>query len=114
MRGKKHDWSRIDWTMRTSEIVRETGINQTTVSHARRRYAPETCGQAARAYDWGGVDWKKSTGAIARELDCDPHMVSTWRRRLAPQTLAPSVSMMRKRAAIKRIAELEEWEWGWE
>jgi len=43
---QKYDWSVIDWTKTNSEIIYQTGASTSTVSSARRKYAPGT--QATR------------------------------------------------------------------
>lgn len=41
-RGLKRDWFSIDWSQSTTEIARKTGTTIYNVSHARRKYAPDT------------------------------------------------------------------------
>jgi hypothetical protein len=40
---RKHIWSTVDWSLRTIDIAAQLGIKPTTVSMARKKFAPETC-----------------------------------------------------------------------
>jgi len=36
------DWRTVDWTLANKDIIAATGADKSTVSHARRKYAPHT------------------------------------------------------------------------
>ena len=40
--GKRVDWSKTDWTLKTSRISKEIGVSISAVCHNRKRYAPDT------------------------------------------------------------------------
>lgn len=47
---RKAMWEGIDWSKRSQQIMKETGKSASTVSIARRRYAPETMPKRSTIY----------------------------------------------------------------
>lgn len=83
-RGPTIDWSRVDWSLPTSDIARQLGVRCPTVSKARRRLAPQTVHQTP---DWATVDWSMPTATIAAVMRTSRSAAVEARRTYAPQTL---------------------------
>ena len=80
-------WYGVDWKKGNSEIAKKLGVTPATVSHRRRRYAPET-----RAHRWHKgqvVDWKKKqpNRILAKEVGCSASTIAQWRQQQSPETV---------------------------
>ena len=98
-------WKTYDkWHLTTSEIMADTGAEQSVVSKSRRRWAPETVNakfaNVAR-YDWASVDWSKRTKDIMAELGCSAASVARARSRYAPHTKTDQATIA-KRGKVRR------------
>lgn len=97
-KNMKHDWSTADWSKPNVVLAREFAAETSTVSKARRRFAPKTVrpkGVAAkkiavappkRGFDWSTVDWKEKNRDIAESLGASYSTVAAARGRHAPHS----------------------------
>jgi hypothetical protein len=79
--NRKHQrWGSVNWDRPTSDIAKEMGVTQTTVSQVRRRLAPDTMQPRPKAFDWSRIDWSMRNRDIALETGKSPATVSAKRK----------------------------------
>ena len=96
VKGRKpeRDWSKIDWSLSTTELAEKYNKRLSSISKLRDKHAPRTkdkSNKGKRKYniDWVMVFWhEKSTGEIADEIGCSRSLVSQKRKEYAPDTVA--------------------------
>lgn len=73
-----------DWSLRDSEISRQTGVRYATVRN-RRQQAHIPPGKASSFKSkWCGVDWSKPDSTIAKERGVTRQCVNQYRKRFDP------------------------------
>jgi hypothetical protein len=98
----KHiDWGAVDWNRANRDLAKEHGVNHSSVSYARHKFAPKTVGRfraprgrpfdpnvhSHEPIDWSVVRWDRSDNAIARELRTSNVTVAKYRRIHARETV---------------------------
>jgi len=86
----KHAWHLINWDQPTDLIAAQLGIAQSTVSKARRKYAPNTVfaihlKKSAMMDKWSEIDWNKTDSAIGKETGRSRKAVWSTRMRMGKQ-----------------------------
>ena len=96
VKGRKpeRDWSKVDWSLSTSELAEKYNKPKSSISRLRNKYAPRTKDKTNKSklkynVDWVMVFWhEKSTEEIAKEIGCSKSLVSQKRKIYAPDTVA--------------------------
>lgn len=105
MKTHKTDWSKMDWSLPTDEIVKLTGVARSTVSYYRRGYHKRRGARQVYNIDWSGADWTKPNVDLAVYYRCTPQAVAFARRHNAPADLKISPSLMTRNKRMRAILD---------